>query len=64
MLETSVKAFGFDDWLGQHELKIRIQTDPDQRPISVPMYGASPEKRRIIEEQVNKWLALKVIEAS
>jgi hypothetical protein len=26
------------------------------------MYGASPEKRRIIKEQVNKWLAMEVNE--
>jgi hypothetical protein len=63
MLETNVKAFGFDDRLGQHESKIRIRTDPDQRPISILMYGASPEKR-IIEEQVNKWLVLEVIKVS
>jgi hypothetical protein len=64
MLEKNIKAFGFEDWLRQHNTKIRICTKEDQQPISVPMYGALPEKHRIIKEQVNKWVKLEVIEVS
>jgi hypothetical protein len=62
MLKKHVRAFGFDNQLGQHNTKIHIRTKTDQNPISVPMYGSLPEKRKVIEEQVKKWLELKVIE--
>jgi hypothetical protein len=64
MLERRAKAFGLDDRLGRHATKIRIRVKPEQTPIAVPMYTSSPEKRRVIEEQVRKWVELEVIEAS
>jgi hypothetical protein len=63
MLERRVGAFGFDDWLGKHETKVRIRVKPEQNPIAAPMYSSSPEKRRVVEEQVQKWLEQEVIEA-
>ena len=44
MLERRVKAFGFDGRLGHLEAKVHIRTQDGQVPISVPMYGSSPEK--------------------
>jgi hypothetical protein len=64
MLEKRVRAFGFDDRLGKHATKVRIRVKPEQDPIAAPMYTSSPEKRRVIEEQVRKWLEMDVIEPS
>ncbi|EIN09306.1 hypothetical protein PUNSTDRAFT_25349, partial [Punctularia strigosozonata HHB-11173 SS5] len=64
MLRRRVKAFGFDDRLGHHPSRVKIRTKPDQEPIAVPMYGASPEKRKVIEEQIGKWFQQGVIEPS
>ena len=46
MLEKRVNAFGFDSRLGHLPTKVHIQTAEGQVPISVPMYGSSPEKWR------------------
>jgi hypothetical protein len=64
MLRKRVRAFGFDDRLGKHKARVHIRTAEGQLPISVPMYTSSPEKRKIIEEQVNKWLKLEVVKPS
>jgi hypothetical protein len=64
MLRKRVRAFGFDDRLGRHKARVHIRTVEGQLPISVPMYTSSPEKRKVIEEQINKWLKLEVIEPS
>jgi hypothetical protein len=64
MLEKHKLAFGLDDWLGEHDSHIRIHTKDQQHPVSMPIYGASPEKQKVIKEQVNKWIELKVIEPS
>jgi hypothetical protein len=64
MLRKRAGAFGFDDRLGKHATKIRIRVREEQPPISAPMYGASSEKRRVVEEQVRKWLEQEVIEPS
>ncbi|KIY61604.1 hypothetical protein CYLTODRAFT_362653, partial [Cylindrobasidium torrendii FP15055 ss-10] len=64
VLEKHKDAFGFDGKLGNVATAARIRTMPDTEPINLPMYGTSPEKRRVIEEQVNKWFSQDVIEAS
>lgn len=64
MLERRIDAFGFDGRLGHLKAKARIRTKDDQEPIAVPMYGSSPEKRRVIDEQLDKWFELGVIEPS
>lgn len=58
------RAFGFDGRLGHLDAKVHIRTVDGQVPISTPMYGASPEKRRIIETQLDKWFEQGVIEQS
>ena len=64
MLESHVKAFGFDRRLGNYLAKVQIQTKENQQPICILMYRSSPEKRRIIDEHIDKWFEQGVIEAS
>ncbi|KIM34580.1 hypothetical protein M413DRAFT_34781, partial [Hebeloma cylindrosporum] len=64
MLKAHTKAFGFDGRLGHYPGKAHIRTVDGQVPIAVPMYGASPEKRRVIEAQLDKWFEQGVIEPS
>jgi hypothetical protein len=64
MLERRVKAFGFDGRLGHHPAKVHIRTEDGQAPIAVPMYGSSPAKRLVIDEQLDKWFEQGVIEPS
>lgn len=64
MLRKRVKAFGFDGRLGNLAAKVHIRTVDGQVPIAVPMYHASPQKREIIDEQLNTWFEQGVIEPS
>ncbi|EJD42619.1 hypothetical protein AURDEDRAFT_30855, partial [Auricularia subglabra TFB-10046 SS5] len=64
LLRKHVLAFGFDDRLGHLEVNAKIRTKPDVDPIALPMHGASPEKRQVIEDQLRKWFELGVIEDS
>lgn len=64
MLASHEKAFGFDGQLGHYPSKVHIQTVDGQVPISVPMYGSSPAKRQVIDEQIDKWFEQGVIEPS
>ena len=64
MLERRVKAFGFDGRLGHLPTKVHIRTQEGQVPISVPMYGSSPEKRRFMDVQIDTWFEQGVIEPS
>ncbi|KIM40432.1 hypothetical protein M413DRAFT_72972 [Hebeloma cylindrosporum] len=62
MLKSHIRAFGFDSRLGHFPGCAHIRTVDGQVPIVLPMYNSSPEKRRIIEEQIDKWLELGVVE--
>ena len=64
MLRKRIKAFGFDGRLGNLPAKVHIRTVDGQVPITVPMYHASPQKREIIDEQLNTWFEQGVIEPS
>lgn len=64
MLERRVRAFGFDGRLGHLQTKCKIRTKDGVQPIAVPMYAASPAKRLVIDEQLNKWFAQGVIAPS
>jgi hypothetical protein len=44
--------------------KAPIRVKEGVEPIAVPMYSSSPEKRRIINEQLEKWFEQGVIEPS
>ena len=62
ILRRRERAFGFDGRLGHLDAKVHIRTVDGQVPISVPMYSSSPEKRAIINEQIDKWFEQDVIE--
>ena len=64
MLRRCQNAFGFDGRLGHLPTKVHIRTVDGQVPIAVPMYGSSPEKRRVMDEQIDKWFEQGVIEPS
>lgn len=64
MLERRKGAFGFDGRLGHHPSKVHIRTVDGQVPIAVPMYASSPAKRAVMDEQLDKWFELGVIEPS
>ena len=64
MIRRRVKAFGFDGRLGHLPTKVHIRTQEGQVPISVPMYGSSPEKRKFMDVQIDTWFEQGVIEPS
>ncbi|KAF9022530.1 hypothetical protein BDZ89DRAFT_956515, partial [Hymenopellis radicata] len=64
MLETHVKAFGFDGRLGSLEGEAKIRLKEGVEPISMPMYNASPAKREVIDKQIDTWFEQGVIEPS
>jgi hypothetical protein len=64
MLEKNVDAFGFDDRLGHHPAQARVRLKEGIEPISLPNYGTSPQKKIVIDKQVDKWFKSGVIEAS
>jgi transposase InsO family protein len=57
-------AFGLDGRLGNYDAKVSIKLKPDAKPISLPPYNASPVNRKVIDEQMDSWIALEVIEPS
>ncbi len=58
------EAFGFDNCLGNPQVEVKIDVVLGTHPISQPMYGASSQKREIINMQINKWLEQDIIEPS
>jgi len=64
MLRRCQKAFTFDRRLGHLPTKVHIQTVDGQVPIVVPMYTSSPEKCRVMDEQMDKWFEQDVIKPS
>ena len=64
MLNRHQQAFGFDGRLGHLPTKAHIRTMDGQVPITVPMYGSSPEKHKVMDEQIDKWFEQEVIKPS
>ncbi len=60
----SWKAFGLDGRLGEYHAKVRINLWPDAKEVSLAPYLASPAKRETIDQQMDSWLSLGVIEPS
>jgi hypothetical protein len=42
----------------------RIHMKEEAQPVSMPMYRASPAKRQVIDEQMDKWIHQEVVEPS
>ncbi|RDB18869.1 hypothetical protein Hypma_014481 [Hypsizygus marmoreus] len=64
VLRKNANAFGVNGRLGHVSAKVNVPLKPGTQPISVPMYGASPAKREVIDKQVNAWFEAGVIEPS
>ena len=64
VLHKRERAFAFDGRLGHNPTEVEIKVPPGTRPISLPMYAASPAKREVIDKQHDAWMALDVIEPS
>ena len=64
LIEKHQDVFGFNDRLGNPAVEAKVDTVPGTHPISLPMYGASSQKREVIDTQIDKWLEQEVIEPS
>src|SRR5260370_29058508 len=64
LIEKHQGTFGFNDRLGNPAVEAKVDTVPGTHPISLPMYGASSQKREVIDVQIDKWLEQEVIEPS
>jgi hypothetical protein len=64
VLRRNTATFGVGGRLGHVDTKVPISLKPDTQPISMPMYGASPAKREVIDAQMDKWFEAEVIEPS
>ena len=61
LIKCHKDAFSFDDRLGNPPVEVQIDIIPGTHPISLPMYGASSQKRGVIDAQIDKWLEQEVI---
>lgn len=57
-------AFGLDDRLGHLNANIQIPLKPEAKEVSLPPFPGSPASRQVIDDQMDKWFKLGVIEAS
>ena len=64
VLRKRERAFAFDGRLGHNPTEVEIKIPVGTRPVSLPMYAASPAKREVIDKQHDAWLAMDVIEPS
>ena len=64
LLKRNHTAFGVDSQLGKVQARVEIPLQPQAQPISLPMYGASPAKREVIDKQMKTWFEAEVIEPS
>ncbi|KAF9504835.1 hypothetical protein BS47DRAFT_1249119, partial [Hydnum rufescens UP504] len=63
-LDKHIKAFSFDDCLRTLEMIAKICLKEGVDPISLPMYGASLAKRKVIDKQMEKLIRQEVVEPS
>ena len=61
---SNAQAFGLDGRLGDHPSLVEINLKPGTQPVSLPPYSASPANREVIDEQMDAWIKLGVIEPS
>jgi hypothetical protein len=64
LISKHIWAFGFNDRLGMLDTVARICMKEEAQPVSMPMYGPSPAKRQVINEQMDKWIQQEVVEPS
>lgn len=64
VLYRNHRAFGIDGRLGEYPAKVKIPLREGYKEVSLPPYSASPEKRAVIDKQLDTWLEQKVVEPS
>ncbi|KIO22427.1 hypothetical protein M407DRAFT_54345, partial [Tulasnella calospora MUT 4182] len=64
VLMKNQRAFGLDGRLGEYHAKVRINLRQDAKEVSLAPYSASPAKRETIDQQMDSWISLGVIEPS
>ncbi len=58
------KAFGLDGRLGHYNAQVKIPLCSDAKEVSLPPFMVSPEKRAVIDQQIDAWISKEVIEPS
>lgn len=64
ILWSNKEVFGLNGQLGNYPGEVEVPMVDGTKPISIPPFGASPEKRQVIDKQMDSWLQLGVIEPS
>jgi hypothetical protein len=62
LIHKHIQAYIFDDQLGMLDTVTRIHMKEEAQPVSMPMYGASPVNRQVIDEQMDRWIRQEVVE--
>ncbi|KZP33334.1 hypothetical protein FIBSPDRAFT_716128, partial [Athelia psychrophila] len=57
-------AFGLDGRLGHLDARVQIPMKPGAKEVSLPPFPTSPAKREVMDAQMDRWIALGVIEPS
>ena len=58
-------AFSLDGRISKYsDIKYSIKLVDNATPVSLPPYHASPEKRQVIDKQLDKWFAQEAIQPS
>ena len=58
------EAFGLNDRLGKPNVEVEIELKEDAKPAHQPVYHATPRKREEIDQTIDKWLKLDLIQSS
>nr|GAT59874.1 TY3B-TY3B protein [Mycena chlorophos] len=58
------QAFGLDGRLGNYPIEVDIPMKPGAEPVSLPPFPVSPVNREVIDQQMDSWIQLGVIEPS
>ena len=63
VIKRNSKAFSLDGRIGDYsDIKYKINLKEGVEPVSMPPYHASPEKRKDIDKQIDKWFSQGVIQ--
>jgi len=62
VVKQNQKAFSLDRRIGEYsDIKYTIKLKDNAEPVSMPPYHVSPEKRKDIDKQIDKWFSQGVI---
>ena len=64
MIFRNLSAFGLNGRLGSYPEHIDIPVKPGTEPVSLPPFPTSPANREVIDQQMDQWIKLGVIEPS